>query len=221
MKKTIQVMVVEDHPEYREAVGLALREENDIELSSEFGAAERALRSLQDLSMRRKPDIVLLDLNLPGMSGLDALPWFKKYAPESKIIVLTQSNAKSDVLQAIRLGASGYLLKSSTVAQIVEGIRTVMSGGATLEAGVAQLILETLKQRLPSGEIEKVLTGRELEILTLLGEGLAKKEIADRLGIATSTVVTHVSHIYEKLDVSNAPSAIDKAHRLGLFSGND
>jgi DNA-binding NarL/FixJ family response regulator len=220
MKKTIQVMVVEDHPEYRETVGLALREENDIELSNEFGAAERALRSLQDLSIRRKPDVVLLDLNLPGMSGLDALPWFRKYAPESKIIVLTQSNAKSDVLQAIRLGASGYLLKSSTVAQIVEGIRTVMSGGATLEAGVAQLILETIKQRLPSGEIEKVLTDRELEILTLLGEGLAKKEIADRLGIATSTVVTHVGHIYEKLDVNNAPSAIDKAHRLGFFPGN-
>ena len=125
------------------------------------------------------------------------------------------------MLRAISRGASGYLLKSSTLDQITEGIRSIMAGGASLDTGVARFILETLQTKLPKNEIEQVLTPRELEILTLLGEGLVKKEIADQLGISYTTVDTHVAHIYEKLEVRNAPSAVNKAHRLGLFKFND
>jgi DNA-binding NarL/FixJ family response regulator len=210
MKSKIKVMLVEDNPEYREVINLALDDEADIELTSQFGTSEIALRSLQDMSTRKVPDLVLLDLRLPGMDGLDSLPYFRSSLPDAKIIILTQSDEEADVLRAISRGASGYLLKSSTLGQITDGIRSV-----------ARFILETLKDSLPKGETENMLTERELEILTLLGEGLVKKEIADQLGISYTTVDTHVGHIYEKLEVRNAPSAVNKAHRLGLFPRND
>ncbi|MEI6892082.1 MAG: response regulator transcription factor [Pontiella sp.] len=217
MKKNIRVMMVEDHPEYREVVELALKKAPGIELTSEFGTAERALRSLQDMSTRKEPDIILLDLNLPGMSGLDSIPYFTSTMPEAKIIILSQSNHESDVIKAITLGATGYLLKSSTVSQIIEGIQTVMEGGAPIDAGVAKYILATLKSLPKEDESLPALSGREMEIITLVAKGHLKKEIADMLGISVHTVVTHTGHIYEKLNVANAPSAVNKAHNLGLF----
>ncbi|MDF7800426.1 response regulator transcription factor [Pontiellaceae bacterium B1224] len=218
MKRKIRVMLVEDNPEYRNVIDLALEDEKDIELISQFGTSEIALRSLQDMSTRKVPDLVLLDLRLPGMDGLDSLPYFRTALPDAKIMILTQSDDEADVLRAISRGASGYLLKSSTLDQITEGIYSIIAGGASLDSGVARFILETLKTNLPKGEIDNILTPRELEILTLLGEGLVKKEIADQLSISYTTVDTHVAHVYEKLEVRNAPSAINKAHRLGLFS---
>lgn len=217
MSSKIRVMLVEDNPEYREVIDLALEDETDIDLISQFGTSEIALRSLQDMSTRKVPDLVLLDLRLPGMDGLDSLPYFKTALPDAKIMILTQSDDEADVLRAISRGASGYLLKSSTLDQITEGIRSTMAGGASLDAGVARFILETLQTKLPKEEMEQILTPRELDILKLLGEGLVKKEIAEQLNISYTTVDTHVTHIYEKLEVRNAPSAINKAHRLGIF----
>jgi DNA-binding NarL/FixJ family response regulator len=218
MKRKTRIMIVEDHPEYREVVELSMNKEADFELISQFGTAERALRSLQDRSTRKEPDIILLDLNLPGMNGLEAIPFFHSALPGIKIIILTQSDREADVYKAITLGASGYLLKSSTLMSITENIRSVMNGGAPLDAKVAQYILTKLKPKLSELENEMpLLSPREMEVLNLMAEGLAKKEIADRLTISTNTVVTHANHIYEKLHANNAPSAINKAHRLGLF----
>jgi DNA-binding NarL/FixJ family response regulator len=217
MKSTIRVMLVEDNPRYREVIVLALKQEPAIQLASQFGTAEIALRSLRDPSIRDLPDLILLDLRLPGMDGLEALPQFLSAAPDAKIMILTQSDNEADVLRAISLGATGYLLKSSTVITIVEGIRTVMNGGASLDAGVARFIISSLKTRLPKGGAETLLTGRQLEILTLLSGGFLKKEIAERLKISYTTVDEHVAHIYERLGVRNAPAAVNKAHLLGLF----
>lgn len=217
MKSKILVMLVEDNPRYREVIALALKQEPDIQLASQFGTAEIALRSLREGSNGESPDLILLDLRLPGMDGLEALPQFLVAAPQAKIIVLTQSDNEADVLRAISLGAAGYLLKSSTVSMIVEGIRTVMTGGASLDAGVARFIIKALQTRLPKGGAEGLLTARQLEILTLLSEGLLKKEIAERLALSYATVDEHVAHIYERLGVRNAPSAVNKAHLLGLF----
>ncbi|MDF7800135.1 response regulator transcription factor [Pontiellaceae bacterium B1224] len=219
MKRKIRVMLIEDHPEYREIISFALGKEKDIELGNQFGTAEEALRSLQDRSLRLVPDIILLDLNLPGMSGLEAIPYFQKSIPDSRIIVLTQSDTEADVLHAISQGASGYLLKSATLSQITDGIRTVNGGGASLDAKIAKFILNTLQTKLPETEMEKLLTDRELETLSLLADGLLKKEIADQLGISITTVATHVGNIYEKLNVQNAPAAVAKAFRMGIFPG--
>lgn len=218
MKKNIRVMMVEDHPEYREVIEIALQKTSNIELTCEFGTAERALRSLQDMSTRKVPDIILLDLNLPGMSGLDAIPYFSSAIPDAKIIILSQSNQEADVLKAITLGATGYLLKSSTVKTITDGISTVMEGGSPIDASVAKYILATLKAPPKKKESLPALSEREMEILTLVAKGHLKKEIAEMLGISVYTVVTHTGHIYQKLNVGNAPSAIDKAHTLGLFN---
>jgi len=216
MNAPIQVMLVEDNKDYREVVTLAIEEEDDIEMMDQYGTTEIALRSLQPLSAPR-PDIVLLDLRLPGMSGLDSVKYFREYAPKAKIIILTQSDQEADVLRAILLGASGYLLKSARVKEIVDGIRLVHKGGATLDPSVAKFLLQNLQSRLPQETLDFGLSDREMEILKLLSEGLVKKQIAARLNIGYATVDTHVGHIYEKLHVNNAPSAVGKAYKLGLF----
>ena len=221
MKRKIRVMMVEDHPDYREGVSLALETEKDIELTSTFGTAERALRSLQSIRDRKEPDVVLLDLNLPGLAGLEALPFFRTAIPDAKVLVLTQSDLPADVLSAIQSGASGYLLKSASLDKITDSIRTVISGGASLDPNVASYILGLMQKSAPKSQIEANLSERETEVLVLLGEGLLKKEISDRLNISEPTVATHVRHIYEKLEVQNAPAAITKAYRAGILPLDD
>lgn len=218
VSKNIRVMLVEDNPEYREVIELALEDESGIELSSQYGTAVAALRSLYTTEVSDQPDLILLDLNLPGMSGLEALPNFRRELQKTKIIVLTQSDSEADVLRAISRGASGYLLKSASLQEITDGIHDVMGGGASLDTGVAQFILSTLKQKLPQKDLDDLLTDRELEVLTLLSEGLVKKQIADELNIGYSTVDTHVGNIYNKLGVRNAPAAVAQAFKLGLIN---
>jgi DNA-binding NarL/FixJ family response regulator len=217
MKRKIKIMLVEDNPAYRKVIDQTLKDDPDMEINSQFGTAEIALRNVENPLIRDAPDVVLLDLNLPGMSGLEAIPWFQKYVPKTKIMVLTQSNKEADVLAAISAGASGYLLKSATLDQLQDSIRTVISGGASVDPDVATFILNALKLRAPQSGNELNLTARELEVLTLISEGFVKKEVAVQLGISPKTVSIHTSHIYEKLNVCNAPAAINKAHRLGLF----
>ena len=221
MKRKIRVMMIEDHPDYRDGVSLALETETDIELLTAFGTAERALRSLQDIRERKEPDVVLLDLNLPGISGLEALPFLRSAIPDAKVIVLTQSDREADVWVAIRHGAAGYLLKSASLDKIIDSIRTVMAGGASLDPNVASYIMNLMQKSSATLKIDVTLSERETEVLVLLGEGLLKKEISDRLKISEPTVATHVRHIYEKLEVQNAPAAINKAYRAGILPLDD
>ena len=221
MKRKIRIMMVEDHPDYREGVKLALETEPDIEMSNTFGTAERALRSLQNLRERVEPDVVFLDLNLPGISGLEALPFFRSAIPDAKVIVLTQSDNPADVLEAIQSGAAGYLLKSASLEKITDSIRIVAAGGASIDPHVAKYILSMMQQSPAKHRINTPLSERETEVLTLLSEGLMKKEISDRLDISEPTVATHVRHIYEKLEVQNAAAAISKAYRSGILRIND
>lgn len=217
MTQPIRITLVEDHTEYREVIEMALAKETDLELNDQFGTAEMALRKIENPKGQQKPDIVLLDLNLPGMSGLEALPWFLKYSPNTKIIILSQSDKENDVYEAILQGASGYLLKPSTVRQIKEGIRSVTKGGSPIDANVASYILETMKSKLPKPTAEVALSNRELETLALIADGFSKKEIADRLGISATTVATHISHIYQKLNAVNGPAAVSAAYKQGIL----
>jgi DNA-binding NarL/FixJ family response regulator len=216
MKKPTQIMLIEDSLAYRNGIACALNEQPDMELISEFGTAEIALRNLD----KNSPDLILLDLNLPGMSGLDAIPLIKQRSSETKIIILTQSNKEADVLQAIESGASGYLLKSSSIEQLIRGIHHVGNDGATLDPNLARFILGTLRQKLRKSVTETHLSKREMEILTLISQGLAQKQIASQLKISIYTVTEYIHNIYEKLNVQNAPAAVSKAYRTGLFSSN-
>lgn len=213
MISKLRIMLIEDSPAYRKGIACALEKQSDMELVGEFGTAEIALRSMST----EKPDLILLDLNLPGMSGLDSIPSIKVQAPKAKIIILTQSDKEADVIQAIELGASDYLLKASSIGQLIESIQHVRNGGATLDPSLARYILNALKQKKESTKSESSLSKRELEILKLIAEGFAQKQIAAELSISIYTVTEHIHNIYDKLNVPNAPAAVAKAYRAGLF----
>jgi len=211
----IKIMVIEDNQAYRDVLTLAVSDQDDMVLTGQFGTTEIALRTLEAIPSTDQPDILLLDLRLPGINGLDAIPLIHGAAPTTRIIVLSQSDTPQDIVQAISAGVSGYLLKEASLKQITDGIRTVAAGGASLDQNIARFILDTMRQ--PAPATSGPLTDREQEILELLAEGLLKKEIAAHLGIGYSTVDTHVSHIYAKLQVPNAPAAVSEAYRLGIL----
>lgn len=216
MTDTIRIILIEDSVAYRKGIAFALEEQADMELIQQFGTAEIALRHLDETT----PDMILLDLNLPGMSGLEALPLIKAKTPDAKVIILTQSDKEADVLRAIELGASGYLLKSASIDQLVIGIHTVRDGGATLDPSLARFILNTLQEKLTQPTSQTRLSKREMEILTLIANGLAQKQIASELNISIYTVAEHIHNLYEKLNVPNAPAAVAKAYKDGLLPGS-
>lgn len=221
MDRQIRVMLVEDHASYRAAIISILEQTENMGLHSQFGTAEIALRSLQPPQALPLPDVILLDLHLPGMSGLETIPWIRKYAPDVHIIVLTRSDNTADIQLAISAGANGYLLKSSTLNKITEGIETVAAGGSSLDPDVARYILNTFRKNPSQTQPEKILSAREMEILILLGEGMLKKEIADQLDITPPTVATYVRRIYEKLEVQNAAAAVNTAYRTGILPSDN
>ncbi|MFC5050445.1 response regulator [Rubritalea spongiae] len=221
MPKPIKIMLVEDNLEYRGVLEFALEMEEGMELCSSYGTAEIALRRLSQSAAIDQPDIVLLDLNLPGMSGLEALPQMLELAPGKQVLVLSNSDQEADVVAAISIGAAGYLLKSSTIDSILGGIRSIAAGGTLLDSAVAQYIVSQIKPKTsPSYEngTDEVLSDREIEVLRLLGDGMLKKEIGDRLQISYYTVDAHVRNIYRKMRVRNAAEAISKAYEIRLFS---
>ncbi|CAA6676327.1 MULTISPECIES: response regulator transcription factor [unclassified Lentimonas] len=217
MQNNIHIMLIEDNVAYRKGIACALDDESDITLTSQFGTAEIALRTLQNATGVDVPDLILLDLNLPSMSGLDSITWIKQYSPNTKILILTQSNMEADILCAIQRGADGYLLKSTSVEDLITGIHEVMNGGASIDPGLARVILNTLKKKLPTSTTTITLSQREHEVLALIGDGLLKKQVADQLDVSQRTIATHLEHIYKKLQVQNAPSAISKAYKLGIL----
>lgn len=214
MKRPVNVLLVEDNRNYGDVLALALAGDRQVRLVQRFATAEVALRHLRDEAV----DVILLDLRLPGMSGIEAIPQFREVAPHAKIIVLTQSDAEADVIRCISLGASGYLLKSAAMGEIFESVHSVAQGGASLDRKVARFILDSLKERLPEGVPATALSERETEILTMIADGLVKKQIAKGLHVSYATVDSHVRHIYEKLQVGNAASAVSKAYSLGILS---
>jgi two-component system nitrate/nitrite response regulator NarL len=217
MKNSIQIMLIEDNPAYRKGICCAIENTDGMKLSRQFGTAEIALRSIPAFEREARPNLVLLDLNLPGMSGLDALPEIKALLPEAKVIILTQSDLQADVLRAIELGANGYLLKASSIPQLLQGIQTVHDGGATLDPGLASLIMNTLNPGKTKKPPAVELSRREHEVLALIAEGSAQKQIAAELDISVYTVSEYIANIYKKLNVPNAPAAIAKAYRTGIL----
>ena len=212
--KVTKLLLVEDSAQYCEVLAFGLSEEPGFEIWAQFNTADAALRHLEKQSDR--PDIILLDLNLPGVSGIDALPAFKEAAPKTEVIVITASERQGDILDAIASGAVGYLLKESSLTTIIEGIRTVLNGGASLDPGMARFLLEDHRHQ-PATALTNSLTPRELEILDLIATGLPQKQIAAELNISPKTVDFHIGQTYKKLGVPNAPAAIAKAYESGTL----
>lgn len=217
MKIKRRIAIVEDQIAYRETIAFAIKADADVESVFEFGTAEIALRRLAGMLEKDRPTIILLDLRLPGMSGLEAIPKFRKVLPQTEIIIVTQSESTLDIVSAIKAGASGYLLKSATIEEIKSSITSVSEGGASLDPNVAKYILNNFRGTNDTCGHDKNLSEREREILQMISAGLLKKEIADKLDISVTTVAYHVKHIYEKLNVQNAAAAVSKAYRKGIL----
>ncbi len=202
------IWLIEDNSAYRRTVGRLIDRLAGFRCARLFTNCEDALAVI--IEGGAPPDIILLDVGLPGMSGLEGIRHFKERAPAAHIIVLTVFDDREKIFNAICAGASGYLLKTATEERIGEALREVLNGGAPMTASIAQKVLERFSQlAVPRGEYG--LTTREREILELMVEGLIKKEIADRLSLSYHTVDTHLRNIYSKLQVHNRSEAVGKA----------
>jgi DNA-binding NarL/FixJ family response regulator len=209
---TERVLIVDDHPLTRDALsGLLQQQGFDV-----VGAAEDGREAISEASSLQ-PDIVLLDLTMPGMDGLTALPHIRESAPECEVVVLTASDAEENLLAAIRAGASGYLLKTEPPEQIATFLRGVARGDAALSGGVARRLLDRVREGgRPNGvpeEIARVLSAREVEVLLLLDEHLGTDQIAQRLFISEHTVRSHVKSLLRKLGVSSRREALERLER--------
>lgn len=202
-----RVMLVDDHRIVREGLAYMLTEVDGVELVGEAGSAAEMF----DMVDRMGPDIILLDVHMPEMSGLEALERLLRDHPDLKVIMLSMHDQAAYVQQAIRLGAAGYLLKSAGLEELVRALQTVSEGRPYLQGELAGALVEmTDVADSPS------LTTRELEVLRLLTAGSENKQIARQLGISEATVKTHLKSIYERLEVRSRAEAAARAVRLGL-----
>jgi DNA-binding NarL/FixJ family response regulator len=205
---TDRILVVDDHPLTREALQ-GLLNHGGFDVVGVAGSGEDAIHQAREL----QPDIVLLDLSLPGLSGFEALPLIQEAATAAEIVVLTASEDDQSLLQAIKAGASGYLLKSEPPERILNFLRGVARGEAALSGVAARRLLDQVREgtrgEVPA-EIANTLSARELQVLLLLDHHLSTEEIASRLFISEHTVRSHVKNLLAKLGVSSRREALEK-----------
>src|SRR5439155_18631081 len=205
-----RILLVDDHPLTRSALA-GLLAQHGFDVVGEASDGEEAIERAE----RLRPDLILLDLSMPGVDGLTALPRLREAAPDCEVVVLTASGTEENLLGAIRGGAAGYLLKSEPPERLVEFLRGVANGEAALSGAVARRLLETVRSTggretgVPDS-IASALSAREVEILLLLDERLETDEIAKRLFISEHTVRSHVKSVLRKLDVSSRREALEK-----------
>jgi DNA-binding NarL/FixJ family response regulator len=209
----ISVWLIEDNHTFRSTIARVLNQVPGLECPRHCSNSEDALQSLAEGFV---PDVVLVDVELPGLDGIEAVRRIKAISPTTRLIMLTVFDDHDKILKAICAGASGYLLKTSPVEKIVDSICEVYSGGAPMTPRIARCVLDMFSH-LPAPHQDYGLTVREQEILQLMTEGLLKKEIADRLSISFHTVDTHLRNIYAKLHVNTRTGAVVKALKERLF----
>lgn len=203
----IKICIVEDLKEVRDGMTSLLTLDERFEVLATFPDAEKAADELPAW----QPDIIIMDINLPGMNGIECIKKVKTLCPKSQFIMFTIYEDDEKVFEALTAGASGYLLKKTPLGKITDSLMELYSGGSPMSTQIARKVISRLQNNIPSEEI-KVLSPRENEVLHLLAKGLLYKEIADKLSIATDTVRQHIHRIYEKLHVQNRTEAINKVY---------
>ena len=208
---SIKLVIVEDLEEVIEGLKIFVKQDPEINLIGTFRTAEAALLELPILL----PDIVIMDINLPKMNGIECIRKVKQLAPSIQFMMFTVYENNDQVFEALKAGAIGYLLKKTPPKQIVEAVKELYSGGSPMSASIARKLVDIFNstQKETTTDAAAVLSPREKEVLTLLSKGLLYKEIADKLGIGFGTVRQHLYKVYEKLHVQNKTEAINKVFR--------
>ena len=219
----IKVMVVEDQPQILKSLLKLLNESPEVEVIASALSGEAALAELT----RVRPDVILQDLGLPRMSGIEVTREVKTRWPGVEVLVFTVFDEEEKVIEAVKAGASGYLLKGASASKVVEAIREVHAGGSVIQPSLARRLLrhfhvpEDPKGPPPAAPLReeptRPLTEREIEILRLIAKGLSNNEAAHVLDLSRATVRTHLEHIYEKLDVTNRVEAVTEGLRKGII----
>ncbi|HHN74725.1 MAG TPA: response regulator transcription factor [Acidobacteria bacterium] len=218
----IRIALIEDSPRYRATMERFIRHSPRLELVASFGQAAPALEAARravEADGKPKWDVVLMDIEMPGINGIEATRRLKQLCPQLKVLVLTVFEASETILQAICAGADGYLLKRARAGEVSGAIRAVIGGGAPLTPRVARSLLDVVRMQRPhdSGQSAQPtrleLTEREQQVLRGLVEGLSYQQVADTLGIGLGTVRKHITAIYRKLHVHSAAEAVSRALR--------
>ncbi|HYF75685.1 MAG TPA: response regulator transcription factor [Symbiobacteriaceae bacterium] len=212
----IRVLICDDHIMVRQGVRMVLQSEADIELVGEAGRGEEAVALAEQL----KPEVVIMDLSLPDISGIEATKRIKAVLPNTRIIALTMHEEEPYVMEVLRAGAEAYIVKRSAASDLVNAMRQVMAGQAVLDPVVTKAVVTGYVSRptppTPDKETDSVLTPREREILILVAEGFTNAEIAKKLYISEKTVQTHRSNILDKLNIHDRTELVRYAIRHGL-----
>jgi DNA-binding NarL/FixJ family response regulator len=202
----INVAIVEDNEQLRNTLSRVLNRADGFKCVSTYADAESALDALP----KDKPDVVLMDINLPGMNGVECARKLKQTAPQIQIVMLTVYEDTENIFNALAAGASGYMLKRTSTPELLESIRDVQRGGSPMTTHIARKVVQSFQKPVTSAEGTEDLSPREKEVLDFLSQGFLYKEIAEKLGISYETVHTYVRRIYEKLQVRTRTEAVAK-----------
>jgi len=200
-----KVAIVEDNHELRSSLQRMVEAVRGFSCLGTFDTAEEALKKLPHL----RPDVVLMDIHLPFRSGIECTRQLKELCPATQVLILTVYEDADSIFDALRAGASGYLLKRSTPAEIIQAIHEVAEGGAPMSSQIARKVIASFREPRP-GRAEDNLTEREREILGLMSKGYAEKEIADKMHVSVNTVKSHRKHIYQKLHLHSRTDVLLK-----------
>ena len=202
----ITVSIVDDEKELRQSIATFVKGSTGFDCVSTYGSGEAALKSLPE----DKPDVVLMDINLGGMNGIECVKRLKAVVPEMQILMLTVYEDTDQIFNALSAGASGYLLKRLTPTKLLQAIREVHAGGSPMTSSIARKVVASFRKVVAAGEKQTLLSPREETVLDCLAKGLTYKQIGDQLGISIDTIRTYIRRIYEKLHVQSRTEAVAK-----------
>ncbi len=204
----IRIVIADDHPVVRAGLRALLETQPDLEVVGEAADGAAAV----SVCGRREPDVVLMDLRMPDVDGVEATRRITARHPDTAVLVLTTYDSDADILRAVEAGAAGYLLKDAGRDELVDGIRQAAAGKTVLAAAVAGRLVDRMR-----GPAQPALTRREIDVLELVARGHTNREVADRLSISEATVKTHLLHIYAKLAVDGRTAAVTAALERGII----
>jgi DNA-binding NarL/FixJ family response regulator len=202
----VTVSIVEDNEQLRGTLAQVINRAAGYKCVSHYGSAEEALKALPQVA----PEVVLMDINLPGINGVECVRQLKQLLPNTQVVMLTVYEDTDNIFNALAAGAAGYLLKRTSSAELIEAIREVHNGGSPMTTHIARKVTQSFFKAGPSAQPTENLSQREQEVLDCLSQGFLYKEIAEKLGISYETVHTYIRRIYEKLQVRTRTEAVAK-----------